>query len=230
MKALAIVIKGNPVSEQGYEALVESSVAVGNEFPIRFFEATTVDNVIPQFKKLRVDWTWPWLGTQPCFKTGLNMSAYETKDPQKRVACFMSHYRLWLTCIEQDENILVLEHDALFTTQLPLSFDCMGFNIVGINNPLGATRKSREFLNVVAHNEAAIQSVPRIDGWNIPQGLAGNSAYIITPQGARDLIAKVNEIGAWPNDALMCYQNIDKLGVSKTFYTKVQGLPSTTTQ
>ena len=78
MKALAIVIKGNPVSEQGYEALVESSVAVGNEFPIRFFEATTVDNVIPQFKKLRVDWTWPWLGTQPCFKTGLNMSAYET--------------------------------------------------------------------------------------------------------------------------------------------------------
>jgi|TARA_R110001606_G_scaffold393675_3_gene563812 GR25 family glycosyltransferase involved in LPS biosynthesis len=230
MKALAIVIEGDPVSEQGFEALVNSSNVVGNEFPITRFQATTVDNVIPQFKKLRVDWAWPWLGTQPCFKTGLTMSAYETREPQKRVACFMSHYRLWLTCVEQDDTILVLEHDALFQEQLPAEFDHMGFNIIGINDPRGATRKSREFFNTVTHIEAAIQPVPRVDGWNIPQGLAGNSAYIITPQGAKDLISKVNEIGAWPNDALMCYQNIDKLGVSKTFYTRVQGLPSTTTQ
>ena len=104
-----------------------------------------------------------------------------------------------------------------------------GFNIVGINNPIGATRKSREFHNSIIHREDAVQNVPMIDGWNIPQGLAGNSAYIINPQGAKDLIDKVNEIGAWPNDALMCYQNIKKMGVSKQYYTQVQGLPSTTT-
>jgi hypothetical protein len=228
MKVVSIVIKDDPVSEMGFNNLLESSKAVGNEFSINRYEATTGANVIPQFKMLRVDWTWPWSGTQPCFKTGLNMSAYQTNDPQKRVACFMSHFRLWLTCSEQDDNMLVLEHDALFKHKLDADFDCQGYNIVGINDPRGATRKSREFYNTVLHDPAPIQNVPRIDAWNVPQGLAGNSAYIVTPQGARDLISKVEEIGAWPNDALMCYQNIDKLGVTKTFYTEVQGLPSTT--
>ena len=229
MKAHAIVLKNDVTSEKGFSTLVESSHRVRNEFEINRFDATHAKNVIPQFKKLRVDWTWPWIGTELCFKTGLQMSAYQTQDPNKRVACFMSHYRLWLTAIENDETILVLEHDAVFTEKLPSDFDMQDFNIVGINNPIGATRKSREFHNNIIHREGTIQNVPQVDGWNIPQGLAGNSAYIINPKGAKDLIDKVNEIGAWPNDALMCYQNIKKMGVSKQYYTQVQGLPSTTT-
>ena len=71
--------------------------------------------------------------------------------------------------------------------------------------------------------------MPRIDEFNVPQGLAGNSAYIIKPSGAKNLIEATKQYGAWPNDALMCYQIIPKLGVTRRFYTKVQGLPSTTT-
>ena len=63
----------------------------------------------------------------------------------------------------------------------------------------------------------------------IPQGLAGNSAYIIKPWAAKKVIQEVKEIGAWPNDALLCYQNFSFLAVTKKYYTRVQGLPSTTT-
>ena len=37
------------------------------------------------------------------------------------------------------------------------------------------------------------------------------------------------EHGMWPNDALMCKQLISTLGVTRNFYTRVQGLRSTTT-
>jgi GR25 family glycosyltransferase involved in LPS biosynthesis len=67
-----------------------------------------------------------------------------------------------------------------------------------------------------------------IDDDKIPQGLAGNSAYIIKPEGARRLLELVKEYGLWPNDAIMCRQLISKLGITKTYYTKVQGLESTT--
>ena len=210
--------------------LLSSSQRMNNDFEIERFDATHSKNVIDQFKKLFVDWTWPWIGEQLCFKTGLTMSAYQTVDPNKRVACFMSHYRLWQKCVELNEQILVLEHDAQFIKKLPADIDIGSFDIVGINDPRGATRRSREFYNNIVHRENDVQPVPQIDAWNVPQGLAGNSAYIIKPRGAKDLIAKVKEIGAWPNDALMCYQNIANMGVTKTFYTKVQGLPSTTTQ
>ena len=62
----------------------------------------------------------------------------------------------------------------------------------------------------------------------MPQGLAGNSAYIIKPAGAKSILDAAREHGLWPNDALMCKQIISNLGVTKTYYTRVQGLPSTT--
>jgi len=70
--------------------------------------------------------------------------------------------------------------------------------------------------------------VPDIDEFNVPQGLAGNSAYIIKPAGANNLLNAVKEHGLWPNDAIMCKQLIPRLGVTKEYYTRVQGLPSTT--
>ena len=64
---------------------------------------------------------------------------------------------------------------------------------------------------------------------NIAQGIGGNSAYYIKPEGAKKLLELVDEYGAWPNDALMCHQLVANLGVTKTHYTTVQRLPSTTT-
>ena len=64
----------------------------------------------------------------------------------------------------------------------------------------------------------------------MPQGLAGNSAYIIKPAFAKKLIDKLKEKGGWPNDSLMCKQFFpDQLKVVYPYFTKVQGIQSTTT-
>lgn len=71
---------------------------------------------------------------------------------------------------------------------------------------------------------------PYIDDPSIPQGLPGNSAYLITPMAAKKLVDKIhNETGLWPNDAVMCNQFFpDMLYCAYPYYTKVQGNKSTT--
>lgn len=61
-----------------------------------------------------------------------------------------------------------------------------------------------------------------------PDGLAGNSAYLLQPTAAVDLIQKVDEVGAWPNDALMCRQFFPWLEERYPFITKVSTNQSTT--
>ena len=146
------------------------------------------------------------------------------------MACAMSHNILWKQCLDSNEAMLIFEHDSIFIKQLDTSLlERSTFDIVGLNDPRGATRKSNIYYNSIQQNERTIQPVPSIDTFNIPQGLAGNSAYYITPNGAKSMIDAVKEYGMWPNDALMCKQLIKNMGVTKTFYTRVQGLGSTTT-
>ena len=144
----------------------------------------------------------------------------------------ISHMRCWQKAIDLDETIVVLEHDALFIDSfLPedLTSEWKG-GIIGLNDPRGATRRSQEFHRKVS-SYVGLQSVPSIDDWDVPQGLAGNSAYMISPKGAKKLIDKVKEIGMWPNDALMCKQMFPWLQVVYPYYTTIQkGLKSTTTQ
>ena len=71
--------------------------------------------------------------------------------------------------------------------------------------------------------------MPIIDEVHIPQGLAGNSAYVIKPEGAERMLDLSQRYGMWPNDALMCRQLVPNLGVTRNFYTRIQGLRSTTT-
>ncbi|MAG49616.1 hypothetical protein CMO86_08195 [Candidatus Woesearchaeota archaeon] len=230
MKAYAIVVKDSQVSEKGYENLVQSSKSVGNKFKIKKFDAVTprtVDNIMIESE---VKWNYPWEGEITDFATGLTKKAYPTKDKRKRMACAMSHFSLWQQAFHEQEPILILEHDSMFTNRLDFDIMDTKFNILGINNPLMATRKAHDYYDKIVKSFDAYQLAPYIDpDIKIPQGLAGNSSYIVTPNGAERLISLTYNHGLWPNDAIMCRQLVDKLGVTRKFYTRVQGLPSTTT-
>ena len=233
MKAYCIVISGNEVSQNGFNVLKTSLKHTHNTnvFELEQFEATTAEFANVTLMGNGLKWTYPWEGESIDFKSGLTLRAYATAYKERRIACFMSHYRLWHECVKLNEPILVLEHDAIFIHQMSnyqFILDSK-YDIIGINNPLMATRKAQKFFDIVKNNKEEIQPVPVIDEFNIPQGLAGNSAYIIKPAGAQNLLEATKEHGAWPNDALMCKQIIPNLGVTRRFYTKVQGLPSTTT-
>ena len=131
--------------------------------------------------------------------------------------------------------MLILEHDSMFISKKPIPFDEIldsGFDIIGINEPFRATRLPQKFHDKVQNDHFSRNDVvraPLIDDIKIPQGIAGNSSYIITPKGAYKMVELTKEHGMWPNDALMCKQLISTLGVTRNFYSTIQGLRSTTT-
>ena len=229
MEAYAITMANNEVSLKGFKNLEESSRKVNNTFQIKKFDAIVPSMVKAVTVGNGLKWNYPWTGSQTDLKSGLVKSAYTTSNPDTRIACALSHWLLWNKCIKDDIPLLILEHDSFFLHKLDFkSILKSNYDIVGINSPAAATRKAHKYHDLIHENSAWIQPVPTIDEFNIPQGLAGNSAYIIKQAGAKNLLKAVKEYGLWPNDAIMCKQLIPRLGVTKTYFTRVQGLPSTT--
>ena len=231
MKAFAIVVPGNKTSMAGFAELQDSYEKYGHDDGLEMHEAVTVDKVELIAGGNGLTWNYPWEGKVSDIKSGLIKSAYPTADKRKRISCFMSHWYLWQKCVKLDETILILEHDSRLIKKLPAdsTFARSPYDIIGINDPSMATRKSKVYHDMILEREEFFQPVPRIDEFNIPQGLAGNSAYVIKPEGAQHMLNLADEYGMWPNDALMCYQLVPKLGVTRNFYTRIQGLRSTTT-
>jgi len=164
-------------------------------------------------------WTWGDGGA------GLKHHAYGGGDA--RVSCAMSHYELWSMCALMDEPVLILEHDAVFLRPLP-AFEFDG--ICQVNDPSGATRRG-EWWSARMHKRG-----PGVwpKTWvtdpkdRIPDGLAGNSAYVIKPHAAQRLIDLYQTIGVWPNDATMCEQLVPGLQELFPFVTRVEQTVSTT--
>jgi len=230
-----ITMTDNKVSMEAFGKLQDSSYRVGNDFRPEIFEATIAENAEDHLSKLLLEWNYPWEGVVTDLKTGLKKSAYPTRNRLNRIACAISHYRLWAVCVKTNKPMLIMEHDAIFIQRLRYDnlLEDNHYNIIGINNPIGNTRKSHEFHKIlqqsVDRENTGIVPVPTIDNFDIPQGLAGNSAYIIKPKGARMCIKAASEHGLWPNDALMCKQLIPHMGVTKAYYTNTQRVVSTTT-
>tara|TARA_B100000575_G_C23143302_1_gene666134 strand:- start:7324 stop:8181 length:858 start_codon:yes stop_codon:yes gene_type:complete len=191
-------------------------------------------------------WVWPTKpgGIKNDFKSGLEMHAYGAKDQYKVIACMLSHMMMWRYCVMFNQPAIMLEHDAIFTRQFnirhlyekPINLDG---KIIALNNPIGATRKSQLYYDkivnsvsprIAENNRLQIVQVPEIDKISIPQGLPGNSAYIITPNAAMKLLELIGEYGMMPNDALMCRQLMgqDALRITYPFFTELQGVRSTT--
>ena len=223
MNAYIITLPDNEESKAAADRCKKST-----NIEIKSFTAVTPDIVDGLMESEDIVWTYPWKDQIYDFKSGLKLNPYNTQNPKARMACFMSHYMLWKKCIVEGP-ILILEHDSIFIK--PIDLDSLidnKYGIISINDPRGATRKSAAYHEKVQEGKGDIVLAPIIDDVTIPHGLPGNSAYILKPEHASKLLELVFEYGAWPNDALMCRQLIPMLGVSKTYYTKVQGLKSTT--
>jgi GR25 family glycosyltransferase involved in LPS biosynthesis len=224
MKAYIITLTANTKSMEAAKRCIGSA-----NIPISIFDAVTEMDAEKIMREELITWNYPWKGEEYDMKAGVKKSAYRTANPLRRVACFLSHYMLWKMCVEKNEPLMILEHDAIFIRP----FDETAFmkaecDIISMNDPRGATRKAQEFHEKLQTGPQTIQRVPTIDDLMVPQGLPGNSAYIIKPSGAKKMLDLVKEFGAWPNDALMCKQLIQSIASSKVYYTKVQGTQSTT--
>ena len=233
MKAFVIAIPNHEVSQAAADKCIQSAINYENDFDIEKFTAITADNVEDKLREYKVKWNYPWEGEVVDFATGLTKKSYPTSKRAARVACGLSHYSLWSACAHGATPYRVLEHDAIFTGKLKYNVINQSKKlIISINNPMGATRKSREYVESVKDaipDVYGVVTAPYIDERHVPQGLPGNSAYIIKPEGAKKMLQLVDEYGLWPNDALMCKQLIPNIGCTQKFYTRVQGVRSTTT-
>ena len=233
MKLVAIQTPENLDSANGILRL-RNSVNV-HKCELEFFkiQATTPETLQEHLSyKLcmpHLEYTYPqWKETRVDEKTKLHLSGYRTSDVRKVFACLVSHARLWKMSADANEEIMICEHDAIFTRQFK-PFKWEG-GALGINDPRGATRRSNIFHDEIMMKGGGVHDVPWIDKSHIPQGLAGNSAYIIKPDFALELLNKLEELGGWPNDALMCKQVFPKkLKVCNPYFSTVQGNISTTT-
>jgi GR25 family glycosyltransferase involved in LPS biosynthesis len=240
MKAFIITLneEGKPEPLRSANNCINSIRATDTKLDATIFDATTPVTSTEGMKEVfgrKVPWTWPIDEHQNGYDigTGLFKKNYPARDQHRVIACAVSHARLWKKCVDLDETIVILEQDCLFTSKFnPAEFEGYEWGAIGLNDPRGATRKSSVFYKLVVENGQKVQPVPNIDGFgaeSLPMGLAGNSAYMIKPYAARELLNKVSDIGLWPNDAIMCKQLFRWLKVCYPFFTKVQGTQSTTT-
>ena len=91
--------------------------------------------------------------------------------------CFLSHYHLWKKCVELDESICILEHDA------------------SVNKP---------FPNVKFKDVIKLDTGTRGEYDVIGEWFAGAHAYCVTPAGAQKLIDFAETQGMLPVDVMIC--------------------------
>ena len=219
MKAFVIAIPDHNDSQLHADKCIQSVKDTNSELDIEKFTA-----IVPE-TMWQVDWCWPHTKKKQCPNTGMILKAYKTYDMTKRIAAAGSHYRLWEKCVELNEPIIVLEHDAIFTRQFAL-FEFEG-GAISINNPDHATFNWKLYNKL---DDSGEQEVPWVADEQIPQGLPGHSAYIIKPWAAKEVIELQDTLGWWPNDAIMCKQLCPWLRAYKPYFTKVQGIKSTTSK
>jgi len=237
MTAFIITMMNDHASTVATRKCLQSIKQTNSNIDSYILNATTPSDLNTYFNECGLslnDWTYPKspAETKVDIKTGLKITGYRATDYTKVVSCLVSHIRIWQKAIELNMPVMVLEHDSFFTRQFKFEDIREHFTggVIGLNDPRGATRKAQFYhQKVVEQKSKPVASVPWIDSKDIPQGIAGNSAYIIKPEAAQQLIDKITTIGMWPNDALMCKQLFPWLQQAYPYYTTVQGTKSSTT-
>lgn len=220
MKAYVIGNTNNPVSVAAMERLQTSC-----SIPIEIVQQTSPDT-LEKDNFLGIKWSYPQNNEVFQYK-GMTLKGYRARDYRTVFSCLISHARLWRECVELNEEIMILEHDAIFTRKF-VPFEWEG-GVLGLNDPRGATFNSFRYWQIL-NMEQGVQEAPMVAPKDAcPQGLAGNSAYIIKPFAAQELLDKLKEVGGWPNDAVMCNQFFPWLRVINPPYTALQNIGSTTT-
>jgi GR25 family glycosyltransferase involved in LPS biosynthesis len=236
----SFVIKIKDQQNEEVDNLRKSIKDTESDIVLNVFDAV-VPNTIEEsmdkfeyFNKHDFKWTWPTNKSQDGLdmKTGIYKFCYSAVNQEKKVACSLSHMLLWDKCVQLDRPIIIFESDALVTRTFDHD-EVRNSKLCGLNDPRGATRRSQLFHDLVSQ-KVGTQKAPTVNhvGENpVPQGIAGHSAYYITPIGAKELLDKVKIYGMWPNDAYVCKELFPWIRVVYPYFTKVQqGFESTTTR
>lgn len=211
MKSYVITMIDHDKSVKAAERCIESAKKFGVT-PEIFKAVVPEDNLEEEFSK-----------------DGMSIDDYSVEEKwsnrEPSMCCYLSHKALWRKCIELNEKILILEHDALFMNEIPnMSF----FGLVNLGKP-----------SYGQYSEPTLQKgVFKL--FSKPHGgLPGTHAYIVSPRGAKLLMKKkessptdlflnkvdfpwIQEYYPWPIKADDSFTTIQKVAgsVAKHNYNK----------
>lgn len=228
MKAFVITLFNDKYSVQSAENTLKTARQMNDDLHIEMVRAVTPDKIKD------TTYSYPVEGETSVYE-GMTLIGYKAKDIGKKIACSLSHMNLWNKCVQLDEPIMILEHDAVFIRKFRPSKILNGIedgDVLMINDPRGATRRGMVYHENIIKNDKGIHLVEGVNTpeETVPDGLAGNSAYVITPAAAKKAIELQSSIGIWPNDALLCKQLFpEKLKSYYPYITRVEQRRSTTT-
>lgn len=150
---------------------------------------------------------------------------HKLKESKKRDGvrgCFLSHYLLWKKCIELNEAILILEHDAISLRPLPKNILDCDFEVLNLDY---ASRQIKDYWRHVEKDFGEFiypwpSSISKgYSGYN-KSSIPGIHAYIIKPQGAAKLIEFTKSEGVLPADIQINSKVLD-LRYTETSYAKI---------
>lgn len=137
-------------------------------------------------------------------------------------AVFFSHYNLWMKCLELNESILILEHDATICNEINLDL-LKSFNgdILNLGAPSWGSHIQGNWPNPWLLLSDGIRKRPicknKHDVFDYTnknhcpcdsRWLYGAQSYVITPQGAKKLIDGIEE-GILPADIYIRQELVD---------------------
>jgi len=219
MKTFVIYVPGHKKSEEYMQETIASCKGMG--YDAVPFEGATQHTVKEWIEE------YPFLQKDKPYSRIANFRSESDKVYLTKKACLANQVRLWHKCVELDETIVCLEHDARCSRE----WDNPEFDEFLILNPVSGSQQPC-FSHVLSrsmdkggfykgiHTYSRFLSYYHDNDWKgawMPPGLA---SYAINPQGARRLIDTVKAHGCEQGDMTVNSYNV-KLQYAKPDYFTV---------
>lgn len=114
--------------------------------------------------------------------------------------CFLSHYLLWEKCLELNEPIIILEHDAVFIRPLPDNILDLFTHHCILDDSLYCEGYEDTLSDETVDVKLFLKRKNSKPTWSKMQYVCGSHAHIVKPLGAQTLINNVKKHGWLPAD------------------------------
>jgi glycosyl transferase, family 25 len=192
MKAIVIRLKG--ISES--ESLARECIESGKNHNLIIYPFDGVygeEHIADKHKEFEI---YPWKEKMKKNRLGVK-------------GCFLSHYSIWLHCIDIDQPIMIFEHDAVILRKIPENITEM-FDEFLMLDPYNKMQKDYSALHQIEHTVSVEEYFNENSQQKYElnhQYAMGLQAYIIKPKAAIKLIKAVKQNGYYPAD-MQCHKGI----------------------
>lgn len=136
--------------------------------------------------------------------------------------CFLSHYSIWLHCIEINQPIIIFEHDAILLRPLPENLEFDEFLLLDPFNKMSKEYSIKHSIEYDFSIEEYFNESSKQKYGLKHQYAMGLQAYIIKPKAAKKLVESVKQNGYYPAD-MQCHKGIINL---QTIYPSIASVNS----